>query len=595
MTYTVLDTTIPTVAITAPMTGETFTSSSITVTGTASDDVGVTTVRVRLNSDPWQLATGTTSWTRSMTLISSGSNTIEAQSFDAANNPSTVASVTVTYTPSATSPVVIYQESLNPAWIDASWSATNTFTNTTPVHEGIRSIKTILGAWGAFRVHSGTWSAPVAFTPAQYSAVELAIYNPLTSSITVLLSLSNDAGAFFPSKSVALSASAWTVVSATMLELNPGNLGAHMITVFSNTATSRTLYLDDFSLIGIPLTDTTAPTVTIETPTSGQILTSRSLTITGTATDNVGGVGVNRVNVRLNGSSWQTVSGSTIWTSSGIPLLLVSGANTIEAQAFDHLENASTVQSIGVTFTDTSPPTITLMAPEGHATFRGSVILDVSAVDDLGVAGVQFEVDGASMGDELSVAPYRITWDTLSVSDGPHLLRIIARDFAGNAGTLSVDVTVNNTTTETVGDLVLFDEFLSPEWTDASFGANVTFTNLSPVSSGVTSIKVVQRPGGALSLLRGSWDTVIPLDPARYTVLSFRVYGSSAGIMLAIGTGGFATVYMVGAIPVGLWISVIVPMSWIAQVPFSRVDIGDRSGRTKTFYVDQLVIQAVTP
>ena len=104
VTYTPSDTTGPTVAISAPTAGQSLTASVLTVSGTASDNVGVILVQVQLNSGGWQAATGTTSWSLPVTLAS-GSNTIQARSQDAAGNYSTVASVSVTYTPSAT-PVI---------------------------------------------------------------------------------------------------------------------------------------------------------------------------------------------------------------------------------------------------------------------------------------------------------------------------------------------------------------------------------------------------------------------------------------------------------------------------------------------------------
>ncbi len=98
-----IDTTSPTVAISSPTAGQTFTTSPITVNGTASDpgtpSSGVALVEVRVNGGSWQTATGTASWSRSGVALSSGSNTIQARSKDNAGNYSSIASVTVTYDP----------------------------------------------------------------------------------------------------------------------------------------------------------------------------------------------------------------------------------------------------------------------------------------------------------------------------------------------------------------------------------------------------------------------------------------------------------------------------------------------------------------
>jgi len=124
------DTTPPTVALTLPTNGQTFTSSPITVSGTASDpgspSSGVNAVEVRVNSGSWQTASGTTSWNRSVSL-SPGSNLIEARSRDGVGNYSQIASVTVTYSPSDTTPPTtptgLTATPVSANEIDLSWQA----------------------------------------------------------------------------------------------------------------------------------------------------------------------------------------------------------------------------------------------------------------------------------------------------------------------------------------------------------------------------------------------------------------------------------------------------------------------------------------
>ncbi|MBE0545662.1 MAG: hypothetical protein IH623_30390 [Verrucomicrobia bacterium] len=97
-----IDTTLPTVAISSPTNGANFTTATTTVSGTASGpgspSSGLSRVEVRLNGGSWTNATGTTSWTRSVTLLPCG-NKIEARSLDMAGNYSAIASNFVTYTP----------------------------------------------------------------------------------------------------------------------------------------------------------------------------------------------------------------------------------------------------------------------------------------------------------------------------------------------------------------------------------------------------------------------------------------------------------------------------------------------------------------
>jgi len=102
-----IDITPPTVAMASPTNGQLFTTSAITVSGTASDtgspSSGLAGVEVRVNGGSWSNATGTSSWTRSVTLPPCN-NTIEARSRDNAGNYSTIASNFVFYTPPNTAP-----------------------------------------------------------------------------------------------------------------------------------------------------------------------------------------------------------------------------------------------------------------------------------------------------------------------------------------------------------------------------------------------------------------------------------------------------------------------------------------------------------
>ena len=102
-----IDITPPTVVISSPANGANLTTSPTTISGTASDPgspaSGLAGVEVRVNGGSWSNATGTASWTRSITL-SPCLNTIEARSRDFAGNYSTIASNFVTYTPPNTVP-----------------------------------------------------------------------------------------------------------------------------------------------------------------------------------------------------------------------------------------------------------------------------------------------------------------------------------------------------------------------------------------------------------------------------------------------------------------------------------------------------------
>ena len=88
------DTTKPTVAIIWPSPGSLLSSDSVTVTGTASDDVAVQKVELGADGMNWVLASGTTSWSATLALHE-GTNTIYVRVTDTSGNTATA---TVTFT-----------------------------------------------------------------------------------------------------------------------------------------------------------------------------------------------------------------------------------------------------------------------------------------------------------------------------------------------------------------------------------------------------------------------------------------------------------------------------------------------------------------
>jgi hypothetical protein len=95
--------------------------------------------------------------------------------------------------------------------------------------------------------------------------------------------------------------------------------------------------------------------------------------------------------------------------------------------------------------TDTTPPTVAMTAPASGATVSGTVTVSANASDNVGVASVQFTLDGANLGAALTASPYQVAWDTTTASNAAHMLSAVAKDAAGNAATATpVPVTVSN-------------------------------------------------------------------------------------------------------------------------------------------------------
>ena len=96
---------------------------------------------------------------------------------------------------------------------------------------------------------------------------------------------------------------------------------------------------------------------------------------------------------------------------------------------------------------DTAAPTVSMTAPANGTTVSGTVTVSCNAADNVGVASVQFQIDGATMGSALTSAPYSFAMNTASYPNGSHTLKAIARDAAGNQTTsASITVNISNTT-----------------------------------------------------------------------------------------------------------------------------------------------------
>jgi hypothetical protein len=187
--------------------------------------------------------------------------------------------------------------------------------------------------------------------------------------------------------------------------------------------------------------DTTPPTVALTSPVSGAAIRGTT-PVSASAADNVGVVGVQ---FRLDGTNLGAEDTAAPYGMSWDTMAATSGPHSLTAVARDTAGNSTTSTAVTITV-DNSAPTVAVTAPSGGATVAGTTTLTAAASDNLGVAGVQFFVDGAALGVEDTAAPYSVAWTTTTVANGSHTLTAVARDGVGNTTTSSgVVVTVDNT------------------------------------------------------------------------------------------------------------------------------------------------------
>jgi hypothetical protein len=131
---------------------------------------------------------------------------------------------------------------------------------------------------------------------------------------------------------------------------------------------------------------------------------------------------------------------------------------------------------------DLTPPTAVMVRPLG-GTVSGTVVVEATASDNVGVTSVQFKLDGAFLGAADTTAPYSVSWDTTTTADGPHTITAEASDAAGNLGAVSVAVTVSQTPVPSNPhylELDGVDDYLQvADAPELSFGNGVTDTPLT--------------------------------------------------------------------------------------------------------------------
>jgi len=497
------DTTAPTISIATPTTSTTFATSSATLTvgGTAADAVGVTQVTWTNDRGGSGTATGTTSWSVAGITLQSGANVITVTARDAANNTRTD-SLTVTFTPADTTAPAIS--------IGTPTSGTTFTTSTTPLTVG-GSASDAVGVtqvtWANDRGGSGTatgttsWSVSgivlqsgsnvivvtardaagnsatdtltVTYTPPDTTNPTVAISTPTTSTTFTTTSATMGLGGSASDNTsvtqvtwsnnrggngTASGTTSWSVASITLLG------GSNTLTVTARDAAGNLATAILTVTFNAP--DTTAPAVSIATPTTGTTFTTGTtpLTVGGTASDAVGVTQVTWANDR-GGSG--TATGTTNWNASGIVLL--SGANVITITARDAAGNSAT-DALTVTYNapDTTAPVVTIAQPTSSPTFSsptGTLNVSGTSSDAVGVTQVTWANNRGGNGNATGTASWTV--NSVPLQSGSNVITITARDAAGNASTkaLTVDfsaplaltnLTANMTAPQIVGTPITF-------------------------------------------------------------------------------------------------------------------------------------------
>jgi len=492
---TVVNTNKPSVTIVSPKSGLVVSNAAFTVTGTASDKVGVSNVWYQLNANGWNLATpGNTwsNWTAAVTLAP-GTNTIEAYAVNTVGNTSPTVTNKVDYVLSA---LLTVQTNL-PGWgsispndnglslpVGSAYSLTATakagfaFTNWTGTSgQTLTNGRTLIFTMATNLILTAnfvdtnrptlTISSPT--SNQQVTSSSLTIQGKVSDNVAVTSVWYNFNGGGWSNPTGLTN---WSV--SVGLNPNTNTISAYAVDAFGKVSPTNTVnfaYVDKSALTVLTFgSGTVSPKDNGVSLQVGQNYTLTAVPATGfgltnwssvqiTTLTSVGGGGgspappaqivildkprdVLSSGVTITISPGAPPGGSSGGSFGGLPDSLGSPSFTTTNYTFLTNQPALTfTMSAGLvlaaTFVDIAPPTVVITnVPASLTVSNSSYTFTGTAKDNVGVAAVYYQLNGS--GWELAGTGNGWTnWTSpaLTLNTGTNIIEAYAVDAAGNAST----------------------------------------------------------------------------------------------------------------------------------------------------------------
>ena len=488
----------PTVSISAPAGGATV-SGTVTVSATAASTVGMASVQFQVDGVNSGAADTTAPYSLSWntSTLANGNHTLTAVAKDTAGNSTTSAAVTVNVNNVVAKPVVSITSPVSGATVSGTITVSATATSSI----GIASVQ--------FQVDGANVGAADTTAP----------YNFSWNSTTV--------------------ANGSHVLTAVAKDTAGSTTTSTGVTVTVNSAASK-------------------PTVSITAPAAGATV-SATVTVSATASSTVG---IASVQFQVDGANVGAAVTVAPYNFSWNTTTVANGNHTLTAVAKDTAGNTTTSAGVTVNVNNVvAKPTVSITAPTAGATVSATVTVSATATSSIGIASVQFQVDGVNSGAADTTSPYSLSWNTAAVANGNHVLTAVAKDTAGSTTTSAgVTVNVNNTAvTPTVA--------ITSPTTGAAVSGTIAITATASDSLGIASVQL--RVDGANL---GAADTTAPYNFSLDTTTLTN--GSHTLTAVATDTGS-----NVGTSPV---VTISVSNSVVTLPSNDTIMVYDTSGTAQT-------------
>ena len=450
-----VDLTAPTLTISSPSEGSIFNSSTVTVSGSATDaSSGVHGYEYRVDGQGWSVSSGSLSHVFSS--LSDGSHKVEVRSTDNVGN-SEIRSVN--FTADVTAPTLTITaptagQNFNLSSVLVSWTGSDLGTGL----QGFR-YKIDTGVWSSIDMtFENTFSSLAEQTHTVYVEAYDVAHNHVMASITFRVdTIAPTLSITAPSNGLYVTVNSMTV-TWTRSDLNSGIQGcsysidglawssisfATVSNMFAGlTDGEHTADVRCFDNAGNIQTrsvsftvDTVDPTLSIDNPSNLFLTNSTSVTVYWNGSDATSGI--QGYQYQIDNGGYSATSADISHTFSGQS----NGLHRVDVKAID-VAGRFTVRSVNFTV-DNVAPVLSITAPIVAAYLGSSSVTATWTATDAttAVSGYQCSIDGG----EWSVRSSDLNHVFDDVADGSHTILVRVFDLADNLRTMSVTFVVDVT------------------------------------------------------------------------------------------------------------------------------------------------------